>query len=270
MALDGTFLSLVKNELEKLVGGRVDKIHQPSKEEVLISIRTREGGFKLIFNTSAGTARVHITKAEIENPKSPPMFCMLMRKHFGNGKLVAIRQDGFERILYFDFEAVNELGDLTTVTLVMEIMGRHSNLILINSEGKIIDSVKRVGQDMSSVRLVLPNLVYETPPRVEKMGITQFEREKFLEAINQYPTLFVSKAVMKTLEGISPVFAREAEFYACHGGESTVEDLTEDMTDRLCFFVKKTAIDIGSGNNTFTVLRDKDGLLKDFCFCEIS
>lgn len=270
MALDGTFLSLVKSELEILIEGRVDKIHQPSKEEILISIRTREGGFKLIFNTSAGTARVHITKAEIENPKTPPMFCMLMRKHIGSGKLKSIRQDGFERILYFDFEATNELGDLTDITLVMEIMGRHSNLIMINSQGKIIDSVKRVGQDMSSVRLVLPNLTYETPPREEKMGITQFDKETFIKSIQKHPKLLASKAMMKTLEGISPVFAREAEFYACRGDEIVVEEFTEDMLDRLCFFVKKTGDDIKTSENVFTILRNKEGILKDFCFCNIT
>ena len=138
MALDGVFLGLVKERLFSLVGGRVEKIHQPSREEILFTIRTREGAHKLLFNTGAGTARVHITKAEIENPKTPPMFCMFMRKHLSSGKLIDIRQDGFERILYFDFDSANEMGDICRFTLAMEIMGRHSNLILINSDGKIV------------------------------------------------------------------------------------------------------------------------------------
>ena len=97
MALDGVFLRQVKNELMPLIGGRVDKIHQPSREELLITLRTRDGAYRLLFNTGAGTARVHVTKTEIDNPKVPPMFCMLMRKQLSSGKLVDIRQDGFER-----------------------------------------------------------------------------------------------------------------------------------------------------------------------------
>ena len=152
MALDGAFLSMVKKELEPLVGGRVDKISQPSREEIVIALRTRGGNEKLLFSASAGSSRVHITKKLIENPKVPPMFCMLMRKHLGNGRLTGIRQDGLERILYFDFEAMNELGDMVTVTLAAEIMGRCSNIVMINADGKIIDSIKRVDLEMSRER----------------------------------------------------------------------------------------------------------------------
>ena len=142
MALDGAFLHIVKKELGHLIGGRVDKISQPSREEVVIAFRTHGGNCKLLISASAGSARVHITKKTIENPKVPPMFCMLLRKHLGNGRLLDIRQDGLERILYFDFEAMNELGDMVKVTLAVEIMGRCSNLVIINADGKIIDSIK--------------------------------------------------------------------------------------------------------------------------------
>ena len=108
MALDGIYLSLLRKEFDPLIDGRVDKIHQPSREELIMTIRTKEGAQKLMFSTGAGSARVHITTADIENPKTPPMFCMLMRKHLAGGRLTAIRQDGFERILFFDFEATND------------------------------------------------------------------------------------------------------------------------------------------------------------------
>ena len=136
MALDGIFLNCVKKELGFLIGGRVDKITQPSREEIIIAIRTRGGTEKLLFSASANSARVHITKENIENPKAPPMFCMLMRKHLGGGKLLDISQDGAERILYFDFEAMNELGDMVKITIAAEIMGRCSNIIIIKSEAK--------------------------------------------------------------------------------------------------------------------------------------
>lgn len=270
MALDGVFLGLVKERLFSLVGGRVEKIHQPSREEILFTIRTREGAHRLLFNTGAGTARVHITKAEIENPKTPPMFCMFMRKHLSSGKLIDIRQDGFERILYFDFDSANEMGDICRFTLAMEIMGRHSNLILINSDGKIVDSIKRVGQDMSSVRMVLPGMTYTLPPRDERLSLLGDDSRVICEAVKDYPKQSLPKALMKTIEGISPVFAREAEFYTARGQELTVEDMTEEHFDRLAFYLKKTAEEIKSGKNKYTVLKSKEGLLKDFCFTDIT
>ena len=124
MALDGAFLYTIKRELSALIGGRVDKIHQPSREEIVISLRANSGSYKLLLSANASDARVHITKSETENPKAPPMFCMLMRKHLNNGRLLNIRQDGLERILYFDFEAMNEIGDMVSVTVACEIMGR--------------------------------------------------------------------------------------------------------------------------------------------------
>lgn len=270
MALDGIFLRLVKERLMPLVGGRVEKIHQPSREEILFTIRTREGAHKLLFNTGAGTARVHLTKAEIENPKTPPMFCMFMRKHLSSGKLMDIRQDGFERILYFDFDSANEMGDICRFTLAIEIMGRHSNLILINAEGKIVDSIKRVGQDMSAVRMVLPGMTYTLPPRDARLSLLDNDSREICEAVKNQPKMTLPKALMKTVEGISPVFAREAEFYAAKGSEIVVEDMTDEHFDRLAFYLKKTAEDIKSGNNKYTVLKSKEGLLKDFCFADIS
>ena len=150
MALDGVFLNQVRKELMPLVGGRVDKIHQPSREELLVTMRTRDGAFRLLFNTGAGTARVHATRADIENPKVPPMFCMLMRKQLSGGKLTDIRQDGLERILYFDFDATDEMGDSCRLTLAIEIMGRHSNLILIGGDGRVNDCLKRGRRGMSA------------------------------------------------------------------------------------------------------------------------
>ncbi len=269
MALDGVFLRQVKNELSVLIGGRVEKIYQPSKEELLFGVRTREKAYKLLFNTVAGTARVHITNEDIENPKVPPMFCMFMRKHLTSARLLDIRQDGFERILYFDFDSTNEMGDRCALTLAVEIMGRHSNLILINSEGKIIDSIKRVGQDMSSVRLVLPGLTYSLPPKEERLSLIDDEPAKICDEVRKYPALLLSKALMKSLEGVSPIFAREVEFYTGKGQEILVESMTQDDFDRLAFYIKKIANEIKSGENKYTVVKTKDGLLKDFCFDSI-
>ena len=224
MALDGVFLSLLKKEFACLSGGRVDKIHQPSKEEILISFRTVDGLKKILINTGAGAARVHITGENIENPKTPPMFCMLLRKHLSSGKLVDIRQDGFERILCFDFDSANELGDIVRLTLVCEIMGRRSNLILLDGEERIIDALKRVGQDMS-VRPVLPGMKYTLPPKEIRLDFTRCTREEFFEQLEKFPELPVNKGIMKILEGISPVWARECEFIINSGQDMLVENL---------------------------------------------
>ncbi|MBR6045544.1 MAG: NFACT family protein [Ruminococcus sp.] len=269
MALDGVFLRQVRLELAPLIGGRVDKIHQPSREELLITLRTREGAYRLLINTGAGTARVHVTRADIENPKVPPMFCMLMRKQLSSGKLVDIRQDGLERILYLDFDAANELGDICRLTLAVEIMGRHSNLILINSEGRVVDSIKRVGQDMSQVRLVLPGIAYTLPPKEPRLSLVDDDPAAITAAALGKTGMKLPKALMAVMEGISPVFAREAEFYAGRGRELAVSDMSQDEADRLTFYLKKTAAELADGTNHYTVLRTQDGQFKDFCFTEI-
>ena len=269
MALDGAFLSMVKKELEPLVGGRVDKISQPSREEIVIALRTRGGNEKLLFSASAGSARVHITKKSIENPKVPPMFCMLMRKHLGNGRLLGIRQDGLERILYFDFEAMNELGDMVTVTLAAEIMGRCSNIVMINAEGKILDSVKRVDPEMSRERPVLPGMTYSYPPRGERLDFRTCTAEDIETSLEAMPDGDAAKSLVKIFEGISPIVAREWVYYAAKGGDAAKSDIRGETLERLAFAVEQTARECREGKCVFTVLKDADGGLKDFSFMPI-
>lgn len=270
MALDGVFLHCVKNELDFLIGGRIDKIAQPSREEIVISFRTHGGNEKLMISASAGSARVHITKESIENPKVPPMFCMLLRKHLGNGKLLDIRQDGLERILYFDFEAMNELGDMVKVTLAVEIMGRCSNLVIINQDGKIIDSIKRVDEEMSRERMVLPGMTYTLPPRSTRLDFRSCSKDDIRFSLAALPDGDLAKSLVKIFEGLSPIIAREWVFYAAKGESPSKSDLTDDMLDRLYFYIRKTASELSEGKNAYTVIKDKDGLLKDFAFMSIS
>lgn len=269
MALDGAFLYMVKKELEPLIGGRVDKISQPSREEMVITLRTRGGNEKLFFSAAAGSARVHITKSSIENPKVPPMFCMLMRKHLGGGRLLGIRQDGLERILYFDFEAMNELGDMVTVTLAMEIMGRCSNLVIINSEGKIIDSIKRVDPEMSRERPVLPGMTYSYPPRDHRLDFRNCTAEDIAKAAETLPEADLSKTLIKIFEGISPIAAREWVYYAAKGSDAAKSDLHGELLERLAFAVRQTAEECAEGKCVYTAVKDGNGLLKDFSFMPI-
>lgn len=270
MALDGAFLHAVKSELMPLIGGRVEKIHQPSREEVIISIRTRSGSKKMYISANAGSARVHITENSVDNPQTPPMFCMLLRKRLGSGKLIDIRQDGLERILFLDFECVNELGDIVTITLACEIMGRCSNLIIINSEGKVIDSIKRVDEDMSRERMVLPGMKYTLPPRDDRLNFLTAEPDEIVSRLQSTESKELSKALIRIFEGISPILAREWAFFAGRGVHIESDTISSDQLDRLLFAVKRTRQQLESGECCFSVVSDKEGQLKDFSFIRLS
>lgn len=270
MALDGAFLYAIKSELQPLIGGRVEKIHQPSREEVIISIRTRSGSKKLYISANAGSARVHITENSVDNPQTPPMFCMLLRKRLGSGKLIDIRQDGLERILFLDFECVNELGDIVTVTLACEIMGRCSNLIIINEEGRVIDSIKRVDEEMSRERMVLPGMKYTMPPRDDRLNFLTAEPEEIVLRLKSFESKELSKALIRVFEGISPILAREWTFFAGRGIHLESDTIGGDQLDRLLFAIKRTREQLLGGECCFSAVSDKEGQLKDFSFVRLS
>ena len=209
--LDGIFLYHLKNEiLNELKGFRVDKIYQPSREELLFAFRTFSGTKKLLLSARAENARIQFTNQFVENPKKPPMLTMLLRKHLSGAKLRDIEQDGFERILTLIFDATNELGDPVVFRLIIEIMGRHSNIILVNEEGMIVECVKKIDENVSSFRLVLPGIEYSLPPQQNKMNILSDDLKEIEERINS-SSLKKSKAVGEVLQGISPIVAREVE-----------------------------------------------------------
>ncbi|MCR5601502.1 MAG: NFACT family protein [Ruminococcus sp.] len=270
MALDGAFLYAVKSELMPLIGGRVEKIHQPSREEIIISIRTRSGSKKLYISANAGSARVHITENSVDNPQTPPMFCMLLRKRLGSGKLINIRQDGLERILFLDFECVNELGDVVTVTLACEIMGRCSNLIIISDEGKVIDSIKRVDEEMSRERMVLPGMKYTLPPRDDRLNFLTAEPDEIVSRLRSTDPKELSKALIRIFEGISPILAREWTFFAGRGVHLESDTIGGDQLDRLLFTIKRTREQLLNGECCFSAVSDKEGQLKDFSFVRLS
>lgn len=270
MALDGAFLLAVKQELQPLVGGRIEKVYQPSKEEAVIAIRTRTGSSRVLICAGANSARIHITNRQIENPKVPPMFCMLLRKHLGSGKLIDIRQDGLERILFLDFETVNELGDVVIITLAVEIMGKYSNLIVINENGKIIDSLKRVDDAMSRERLVLPGMTYTAPPRGDRLNFLIAPEEEMRMRIAAASGKSAAKCLIGIFEGISPILAREWLFRACGSNDITTDELDGDTLTKLIAEIMSTRDDYLSGRRKYTILTDNDGNLKDFCFTDIT
>ncbi len=268
MALDGAFLSCIRQELLPLIGSRIEKIHQPARDLLMLCFRGKMGAVRVLCSASADAARIHITEQTIENPPQPPMFCMLMRKHLNGGKLEAVRQDGLERILMLDFRCTNELGDSVVLTLVCEMMGRCSNLILLNETGRIIDSIRRVDEDISRVRLVLPGMEYSVPPREERLCFLTDDSEKIRSVLKDAPPQPLAKALIRYFEGISPIIAREWEFYAGHG-EPLQLPLGEEHLQRLLFIIQQSREMIANGRCRFTTVRTKDGLLKDFAFRRI-
>lgn len=266
MSLDGALLHFVKDELSELVGARVEKIYQPSRDELVVALRMLSGARvskKLIFSANSASARVCLTEAEFENPKTPPMFCMLMRKHLSDGKLIGIRQDGLERILYFDFECLNEIGDIVINSLCAEIMGRSANIILLRGESEIrvIDSIKRVSDENS--RRILPNIIYETPPRQDRLNLFETEPSEIIAKIENSPDR-LSKALMTVLEGIAPVFARECAFYSTGDIDAVCCELNEEQKARLCEFLENA-----KSSPKFTEITDESEKKKELSFVNI-
>lgn len=243
MALDGAFLRHIKKEIEeKALGAKVDKVYQPNKEEMVLLLRTRTDNFKLLMSARANSARVHFTKFVPENPKVPPMLCMLLRKRLAGARLVEVRQPGLERMLCFDFDAVNELGDEIRLTLVMEIMGRYSNIICVDENGKIIDALKRVDAEMSSERLVLPGLTYQLPPPQDKLCLLTASVTEIIERIRRIPSdMELSKALLNTLQGVSPIVCRELQHLTGRGNDLTIKNMDERQYERLAFFLGRMA-----------------------------
>ena len=214
MALDGAYLHAVRQELLPWIDARIEKIHQPTREELILAFRSRSGGAKILISCAADRARVHLTQIAVENPKAPPMFCMLLRKHLTGGRLIAIRQDGLERILFLDFQCTNELGDSVVITLACEIMGRCSNLVVIRQDGTILDCLRRVDASVSRERMVLPGMTYAMPPREKRLCLLDADRDALTRLVTPMQPGKLAKQLVAGMEGISPLLAREWAYYA--------------------------------------------------------
>ncbi len=268
MALDGIFLRHIKNEIEtQALGSRVAQIYQPNRDELVFALRTFDGNKKLLLSARANSPRVNFCESTPENPAQPPMFCMLLRKRLGGGKLAAVRQMECDRVIFFDFECVNELGDTDMLTVVCEIMGMYSNIIIVNSDGVIIDSLKRVDLTMSSRRLVLPNIKYELPQPQDKLNILSYSPEETADRIiNLDSEMPLNKALIKAIQGVSPIVCRELEYRICEG---VTNRLVGVLYEKLIIELKKLKnITENCSGRPCIVYRD-DGKPMDFCFMPI-
>ena len=210
MALDGLTLHFIKEEIASAaVGCRVEKVHQPSREELVLVLRGRNGAHKLLISARANSPKIHFTAFPPENPATPPMLCMLLRKHLTSALLTAVRQEGLERVLFLDFDATNEIGEPVKFTLCTEIMSQYSNIILINEQGNILDAVKRVDSETSSLRQILPGMLYKLPPKQNKPDLFDTTGAEIARNAAEAENKAASAAILSNVQGLSPIVCRE-------------------------------------------------------------
>lgn len=228
MAFDGiTVAALVQELRDNLTGGRIAKIAQPEPDELLLTIKTPAGQRKLYISASASLPLIYLTDENKLSPMTAPNFCMLLRKHIGNGRITSISQPKLERIIILHIEHLNELGDLCEKKLIIETMGKHSNIIFCDDKDMILDSIKHVSAQMSSVREVLPGRTYFIPDTMEKSDPLSVDVSSFMEILRLKPVP-LGKAIYTSFTGISPVIAEDICFLAGLDSQLPASELDED------------------------------------------
>ena len=264
MALDAATLALTAQELKtKLMDAKIAKIFEPTRDELVLTLRTRTETMSLLLSARSGTARVCFTQESFENPDTPPSFCMLMRKHLLGGRVIDVRMEPGDRIVYFTFQCTNEMGDLVQNTLCAELMGRYSNLVLVQ-DGKIIDALKRVDFEDSEIRQLLPGLPYTLPPKPSRPDFILTSAASLVEAACE-KDLPVADALCRTVAGVGPVVSREAAWRAF--GETTrlANELTEQEKLRLVEAIEEIKEEYANGG-TPTSVKAPDGRPVEFTF----
>jgi len=228
MPLDGTTLASVVHELQVLIGGRIDKITQPELDELLLSVRNKGANYKLLLTANANAPRLNLTNQNKISPLQAPMFTMVLRKHLSGGRISSITQPDFERIVEIEIDAMDEMGDPSKKTLLIEIMGKHSNIILLDVNGKVLDAIKHVSLSISSVRPVLPGSIYTRP--VGKLSPLNLNKSEFFEKIS---LLKIQQAIYQSYNGFSPIFASEICNRAGLDPTTFGNQLSENDSERL-------------------------------------
>ena len=272
MALDGAFVHFLTKELkDELCGARVSQIHQPNRDELIVAVRTFNGNKKLLISARANSPRVNFTKNAPENPASPPMLCMLLRKRLCGAKIFDVRQPDLERIIFLDFDATNDLGDPIRLTLAVEIMGKYSNVIFIDENRIIIDALKRVDPTMTTQRLVLPGMKYELPPAQNKMSMLDVEPSEIVKAVvGRQPPEKLNKAILNTVQGVSPIVCRELEYLIAGGEELYTDEFNSQYMKRLDYYITKLTNSVREFNGVPYCVAEPKGKPKDISFMGIT
>ena len=266
MAFDATYLSAVLGEIrQKAADARVDKIHQPSRDTVIIHLKCRDGREKLLFALNPTAPRLHLTATSPENPSEPPMFCMLLRKHLLGARLVEVSQLPMERCACFVFDCIDELGDRVQKRLVAEMMGRTCNLYLLSPEGRIMDCLRRIGLDETSKRPALPGLYYQDPEPVAKKDPRDLTVDNYVNLLCEPGGDVLADRLMDCIGGLSPMVCREAALFAAGAVDARVENLNPAETaERLALWFHEHVC-----HPTPCYITQSDGTPKQFAFCPI-
>ena len=264
MAFDAFFLSAVLDEVrERCIGARIDKIHQPSRDTLILQMHSREYRSKLLFAANATAPRLHLTNASPENPPEPPMFCMLLRKHLMGAKLSEVTQIPMERCATFTFDCTDEMGFPVQKRLVAELMGRTCNLYLLSPEGRIIDCLRRIGLDESAKRAALPGLNYQEPEPITKEN--PVDQENYVNFFNKPGADLIADRLMDSFGGLSPLVCREAALFAAGSTDARPDPRDEDaIAQKLQLFFGEH---LNHPKPYYYAL--PDGTPKQFAFCPI-
>ncbi len=266
MAFDAYFLTAVLSEIrEKAIGARVEKIHQPSRDTVILLLRCEQGREKLLFAANPAAPRLHLTTANPENPPEPPMFCMLLRKHLQGARLASVTQPPMERAATFRFDCTDEMGYPVQKALVAELMGRTCNLYLLGPDGRIIDCLRRIGLDETAKRPALPGLCYQEPEKVQKQNPLEWDKENYVNLLTTPGSDVLADRLMDTLGGLSPLVCREAALFAAGDVDARVENLEiAAVAEKLQLFFEENL-----RHPAPWYYAQADGTPKQFAFCPI-
>lgn len=228
MPMDGLTLGFAARELNAaLAGGRIDKITQPEKDTIILLIRAGSTNHQLLLCASPNNARCHLTQMKFSNPLEPPMFCMLLRKQLLSGRVLAVKQIGGDRVIHIDVDTVDEMGDHVLRRIILEIMGRHSNLIVVDENDRILDAARHVSLDMSRVRQVQPGLPYLSPPAQDKLDPADVTAENLLARLEAAGDAPLHKALAASVSGLSNPAAKELAFRVLPAGCDRADDLSD-------------------------------------------
>ena len=226
MPMDGLTLGFAAREINACIaGGRIDKVTQPEKDAIVLLVRAGSTNYKLLLCASPNNARLHFTTQNFSNPLEPPMFCMLLRKQLLGGRIQAVTQIGGDRVIHIDIDTVDDMGDHVLRRLILEIMGRHSNLILTDGEGRILDAARHVSLDMSRVRQVQPGLPYLPPPSQDKLDPADMTEASLLDYLTRAGDVPLHKAIAASVSGMSMATAKELAFRVLDRGCDRSDDL---------------------------------------------
>lgn len=263
MAFDGLAISNLVYEFDRLLtGGRINKIYQPENDELILTIKNNGSTYRLLLSASASLPLAYLTESNKSNPAIAPNFCMLLRKHLNGGKILSITQPSLERIIMFNIEHLNEMGDICTKQLIVELMGKHSNIIFCKPDNTIIDSIKHISANVSSVREVLPGRDYFIPDTQNKLNPRTLIHDDFMDAVMS-KSMPISKAIYTTLTGISPAIAEEVCFRANVNADADASALETNAQESVCKQFLLLMTDIAHQKYTPNIIY-KDGAPVDF------